>query len=67
MVRAIADEGVTLLLIEQNARLALEHSDRGYVMESGELTLTGPAHELLDNPKVKAAYLGEAEADAAGG
>jgi len=67
VVRAIADEGVTLLLIEQNARLALEHSDRGYVMESGELTLTGPAHELLDNPKVKAAYLGEAEADAAGG
>ncbi|SAI74461.1 ABC transporter ATP-binding protein [Bordetella ansorpii] len=58
-VRMIAAEGVTILLIEQNARLALEHSDRGYVMESGELTLSGPAAQLLDDPKVRAAYLGE--------
>ncbi|GAB1579538.1 ABC transporter ATP-binding protein [Bordetella petrii] len=64
VVRAIAAEGVTILLIEQNARLALEHSHRGYVMESGELTLSGPARELLTDPKVRAAYLGEA-ADAA--
>ncbi|ARP95500.1 ABC transporter ATP-binding protein [Bordetella genomosp. 13] len=58
-VRTVAAEGVTILLIEQNARLALEHSDRGYVMESGELTLSGPATELLNDPKVRAAYLGE--------
>jgi len=61
VVRAIAAEGVTILLIEQNARLALEHSHRGYVMESGELTLSGPARELLTDPKVRAAYLGEIE------
>jgi len=59
VVRTIADEGVTILLIEQNAKLALEHSHRGYVMESGELTLSGPARELLTDPKVRAAYLGE--------
>ncbi|MBO1113067.1 ABC transporter ATP-binding protein [Bordetella petrii] len=61
VVRAIAAEGVTILLIEQNAKLALEHSHRGYVMESGELTLSGPAPELLTDPKVRAAYLGEIE------
>jgi len=65
VVRAIAAEGVTILLIEQNARLALEHSHRGYVMESGELTLSGPARELLTDPKVRAAYLGEVEEGAA--
>jgi branched-chain amino acid transport system ATP-binding protein len=58
-VRAIAAEGVTILLIEQNAKLALELSHRGYVMESGEITLTGEAKTLLTNPKVRAAYLGE--------
>ncbi|HET6801846.1 MAG TPA: ABC transporter ATP-binding protein, partial [Casimicrobiaceae bacterium] len=57
---AVAKEGVTMLLIEQNARLALEVSDRGYVMESGEITLEGPAPALLHDPKVRAAYLGEA-------
>jgi len=55
----IAKEGVTILLIEQNAKLALEVSDRGYVMESGEITLSGNAKELLSDPKVRAAYLGE--------
>lgn len=59
VVKAIAAEGVTILLIEQNARLALEVSQRGYVMESGRLTLEGPSGELLHNPKVRAAYLGE--------
>ncbi|CAM4395308.1 ABC transporter ATP-binding protein [Bordetella tumbae] len=59
VVRTIANEGVTILLIEQNAKLALEHSHRGYVMESGELTLSGPSNELLTDPKVRAAYLGE--------
>lgn len=58
-VRTISREGVTLLLIEQNARLALEISHRGYVMESGQITLSGNAQDLLNNPKVKAAYLGE--------
>jgi branched-chain amino acid transport system ATP-binding protein len=58
-VLAIASEGVTILLIEQNAKLALEVSDRGYVMESGEVTLSGDAKELLSDPKVRAAYLGE--------
>ncbi len=62
VVRSIAAEGVTILLIEQNARLALEHADRGYVMESGEITLTGAARGMLDDPKVRAAYLGEVEA-----
>jgi len=59
-VRAIAAEGVTILLIEQNAKLALETADRGYVMESGEITLQGEAKALLDDPKVRQAYLGEA-------
>ena len=57
---AVAKEGVTILLIEQNAKLALEVSDRGYVMESGVITLEGEAAALLHDPKVRAAYLGEA-------
>jgi branched-chain amino acid transport system ATP-binding protein len=61
-VIAIAKEGVTILLIEQNAKLALEVSDRGYVMESGEITLSGEAKQLLSDPKVRAAYLGESTA-----
>ena len=56
----ISVEGVTILLIEQNAKLALEVSKRGYVMESGEVILSGDASSLLHNPKVRAAYLGEA-------
>ena len=59
VIRTVAAEGMTILLIEQNAKLALETSQRGYVMESGEITLTGPAAELLHNPKVREAYLGE--------
>ena len=55
----ISGEGVTILLIEQNAKLALEVSSRGYVMESGEITLHGDARSLLHDPKVRAAYLGE--------
>jgi len=56
----VSGEGVTILLIEQNAKLALEVSRRGYVMESGEVTLSGDAKSLLHDPKVRAAYLGEA-------
>ncbi len=59
VIEDISRQGVTILLIEQNARLALEVSQRGYVLESGELTLQGPAQELLHDPKVRAAYLGE--------
>ncbi|MYN14698.1 ATP-binding cassette domain-containing protein [Pusillimonas sp. TS35] len=59
VVRAIAAEGVTILLIEQNARLALEVSQRGYVMESGNIILQAPSASLLHDPKVRAAYLGE--------
>jgi branched-chain amino acid transport system ATP-binding protein len=59
VIREIAQEGVTLLLVEQNARLALSLCDRGYVMDSGAVTLCAPSAELLDNPAVRAAYLGE--------
>jgi len=59
VIRAVAAEGMTILLIEQNAKLALESSRRAYVMESGEITLHGESAQLLDDPKVRAAYLGE--------
>jgi branched-chain amino acid transport system ATP-binding protein len=59
IVREIAWQGVTILLVEQNARLALEVANRGYVMESGSITLAGDAKGLLENPKVREAYLGE--------
>ncbi len=59
IVADIAREGVTILLVEQNALLALETASRGYVMESGEIMLSGSSKELLFNPKVREAYLGE--------
>jgi branched-chain amino acid transport system ATP-binding protein len=59
-VLTVSREGVTILLVEQNARLALEVSNRGYVMESGVITLSGDAKSLLHDPAVRAAYLGEA-------
>ena len=58
-IAAIAREGVTLLLVEQNANLALHVSQRAYVMESGAITLAGPAAELARNSQVRAAYLGD--------
>jgi branched-chain amino acid transport system ATP-binding protein len=58
-VRTISREGVTLLLVEQNAKLALEVSSRGYVMESGAVVLADDATALLGNPQVRHAYLGE--------
>lgn len=60
VIRTVAAQGMTILLIEQNARLALQVSQRAYVMESGEITLNGDAADLLDDPKVRTAYLGEA-------
>jgi branched-chain amino acid transport system ATP-binding protein len=62
IVRDIAQRGVTILLVEQNARLALELASRGYVMESGAITLGGDAKKLLADPRVREAYLGEAAA-----
>ena len=59
VVREIAARGVTILLVEQNARLALELASRGYVMESGRITLAGDARSLLDDPRIREAYLGE--------
>jgi branched-chain amino acid transport system ATP-binding protein len=59
VVRAVAADGMTTLLIEQNAKLALQSSQRAYVMESGEITLNGDSAQLLTDPKVRAAYLGE--------
>src|SRR4051812_43196439 len=59
VIRTIASEGVTLLLVEQNARLALEVSHRGYVLEGGQVAFTGEARALLGDPRVREAYLGE--------
>jgi branched-chain amino acid transport system ATP-binding protein len=57
-LREINKEGTTILLVEQNARVALQFSQRGYVLESGSIVLEGKSSELLDNPEVKRAYLG---------
>ena len=60
VIRAVSASGTTLLLVEQNARLALEAADRCYVMDSGLITMTGDAASMLNDPRVRAAYLGEA-------
>jgi len=57
-LKEINQEGTTILLVEQNARMALKFARRGYVLESGNLVLEGPSGELLENPDVKKAYLG---------
>ena len=59
VVNDIHQQGVTVLLVEQNASRALQLASRGYVMESGEVTMSGDAKALLNDPKVRAAYLGE--------
>lgn len=59
LIRTIASRGVSILLVEQNARLALETCQRGYVMESGVITLADTASVLAADPRVRAAYLGE--------
>jgi branched-chain amino acid transport system ATP-binding protein len=58
-VREINARGVTILLVEQNARAALKIADRGYVLETGRVVLSGPAGELLQDERVRKAYLGE--------
>jgi branched-chain amino acid transport system ATP-binding protein len=59
VIRDVSARGVTILLVEQNASRALGIADRGYVMESGMVTMTGEAKDLLTDPRVRAAYLGE--------
>ena len=59
VVQTVASQGVTILLVEQNANRALQLADRGYVMESGLITMNGEAKALLSDPRVRAAYLGE--------
>jgi branched-chain amino acid transport system ATP-binding protein len=59
VVRDVHAQGVTILLVEQNASRALEIADRAYVMESGVISMSGDAKAMLDDPKVRAAYLGE--------
>jgi branched-chain amino acid transport system ATP-binding protein len=60
VIRAVSAQGMTLLLVEQNAKLALEAANRAYVMDSGQITMADDAKRLLDDPRVRAAYLGEA-------
>jgi len=59
VIRNVSAQGITILLVEQNAKLALQAAHRGYVMESGLITMEGQAQQMLDDPRVKAAYLGE--------
>jgi branched-chain amino acid transport system ATP-binding protein len=59
VVQDVFAQGVTILLVEQNASRALSIANRGYVMESGIITMTGEAKQMLNDPRVRAAYLGE--------
>jgi branched-chain amino acid transport system ATP-binding protein len=59
VIRDVSQQGITILLVEQNAKLALQAADRGYVMDSGLITMTGNAQAMLNDARVQAAYLGE--------
>jgi branched-chain amino acid transport system ATP-binding protein len=59
VIRTVSAQGITILLVEQNARLALQAAHRGYVMDSGVITMGGDAAAMLDDPRVREAYLGE--------
>ncbi|MFJ1468787.1 MULTISPECIES: ABC transporter ATP-binding protein [Massilia] len=59
VIRDVSKQGITVLLVEQNAKLALQAANRAYVMESGAITMTGNAQDMLHDPRVQAAYLGE--------
>ena len=63
VLRQLRDEGTTILLVEQNARAALQLADRGYVLETGQLILEGSSEELLGNQEITRAYLGKGEQD----
>lgn len=58
VIKKLKEQGTTILLVEQNAKMALSISDRAYVMETGKITLEGDARELMNNPRIKKAYLG---------
>jgi branched-chain amino acid transport system ATP-binding protein len=58
VIRQLHAQGVTILLVEQNARLALQYADRGYVLEAGQVTIAGPAADLMNDDRVRQAYLG---------
>jgi len=59
VIRDVSAQGITILLVEQNAKLALQAAHRGYVMDSGAITMSGNARDMLSDPRVQAAYLGE--------
>ena len=59
IIQNLHKAGTTILLVEQNAQAALSVADRGYVLETGKIVLSGDAHELMNNDSVKKAYLGE--------
>jgi branched-chain amino acid transport system ATP-binding protein len=59
VIRDVSKQGITILLVEQNAKLALQAAHRGYVMDSGAVIMSGNADDMLHDPRVKAAYLGE--------
>ena len=59
VIRDVSQQGITILLVEQNAKLALQAAHRGYVMDSGSIIMTGNARDMLHDPRVQAAYLGE--------
>ena len=61
IIREINKQGVTILLVEQNANMALKAAHMGYVMETGRITMSGPGKELAANEEIKAAYLGKAK------
>jgi branched-chain amino acid transport system ATP-binding protein len=58
LIQTINRQGVTIFMVEQNANLALQIADHGYVLQSGRIVLSGPARELLHNPDIRHAYLG---------
>ena len=66
VIANLRNTGVAILLVEQNARAALQIADYGYVLETGEIALQGPAQDLLHNPRVIESYLGFSGATAAG-
>jgi branched-chain amino acid transport system ATP-binding protein len=58
LIQTIRDQGVTIFMVEQNANLALQIADYGYVLQTGRIALAGSARELLHNPQIRDAYLG---------
>ena len=59
IIKEVNKQGITILLVEQNAKMALAVSDRAYVLETGTITIEGDAQQLLNDPRVKKAYLGQ--------